>query len=1121
MEAASKPGGGEQLPPRSNGVEASADSAMDNYLRSQGLYRKRVAKDGSCLFRAVAEQVFHSQSQHLDIRMACINYLWKNREKFEAFIEGPFEEYLKTLENPQEWVGQVEISALSLMYKKDFIIYQEPNSTPSHVTENGFPDKVLLCFSNGSHYDIVYPVQYTLSAALCQSILYEILYEKVFGVDVSKTLEELNPPDVTRDGDGNSEASDLEDDDVENEITSVSNSNGLKPLQFHKNGKPTSTTLSRNILRSLNPLVYQNIEYEVWQQSKREQQKQDFSIAAGMQYSVGDKCKVRLEPSGKFYNAHIQEVQSANGPIVVFVEELGAKHSVFLKNLKPLPQASPVESWSTVPGKKIKRPTPAHGQNQTDAECRGSKNPNKPIKTPSALPPRLQGTRQHHVSGPGMHSQQISPEHKSLCRNSSQPARKVDRERTEDFDHTNKDCDYFGLSPKESQEKQAEEETRSYYEIQFGDEEAFPALSNPSISQVATQTSDNGGRRKLLERRSSSLKEEKEERKDVEAKEEKDSNPRQTLLDQKLDPKICENNGEDPRDPSTSPPSSHGDAQSQPVEENLKESLQDVNSTPSPVFPEMHLPPTVPSIPTIVPAWPSEPAYGPTGVTPQMPVSTVIPTPVSGLDSSLSQTQVTSSPVAAIPVPLQAVNQPLMPMPQTLNPYQDPLYPGFPLNEKGERVMTPPYSLCSTGEDLPNDKNILRFFFNLGVKAYSCPMWAPHTYLYPLHQACLTACRMYPKVPVPVYSPNPWLQEVPLTQNGHEAAQTDGHFPMQNEVRMNGQSPQMDAMSPAVSLFIPTAQVPESQGLVCVESENPLQALHAEYDESLGGKSVFQQPPPFGQNPFLGPVPVAPLFPHLWYGYPVQGYVENSVVRQVAVPLEEKRADAYLPKERSSPVSAAGSVESLQKAKSESNVQGLPLPVTTAKSECNALNKTSTRVPREKQACTAALPVPQAKSVLPNPSIEPQITKKQVVASAVRDLPKTELKNAALSHKENTDKAGAASNVSTGLGERRVQKPREESSEDECEVSDMLRSGRSKQFYNQTYGSGRRPRSDWSYPSGRGGYHYPRNEESWKGPFPRNRDEGYHHNRTYRGRPYRQERRRANMGDGQRGQQLS
>ena len=35
----------------------NSEAAMDQYLQSIGLYRKPVAKDGSCLFRAVAEKV--------------------------------------------------------------------------------------------------------------------------------------------------------------------------------------------------------------------------------------------------------------------------------------------------------------------------------------------------------------------------------------------------------------------------------------------------------------------------------------------------------------------------------------------------------------------------------------------------------------------------------------------------------------------------------------------------------------------------------------------------------------------------------------------------------------------------------------------------------------------------------------------------------------------------------------------------------------------------------------------------------------------------------------------------------------------------------------------------------
>uniref|UniRef100_A0A8C4YE53 ubiquitinyl hydrolase 1 n=1 Tax=Gopherus evgoodei TaxID=1825980 RepID=A0A8C4YE53_9SAUR len=995
MEAACKPDGGDQSHP-SSGVEAPGDSSLDSYLRSQGLYRKRVAKDGSCLFRAVAEQVLYSQSRHIDVRNACINYIRKNREKFEAFIEGPFEEYLKCLENPQVCI--------------DFIIYQEPNASPSRVTENGFPDKVLLCFSNGNHYDIVYPIEYIERAALCQSLLYELLYEKVLCTDVNKILVELG---VTEENNGSSEVSDSDSED--------DNCNGCKSVciwslatwfcfvQHLKNNGNHTSFLPRKVLQSLNPSVYRNVEYEVWLQSKQDQQKRDFSIAAGMQYSVGDKCKVRLDHNGKFYNAHIQEVRSENGPVIVFVEELGEKHAVSLKSLKPLPQASPIEGWNTVSGKKIKKFSTAY--------CRGPKNQSKPIKTQSVLPPRQQyavGSRQHQFS----QSQQTSTEHKTPGRNPSQSVRKPDRERAEDLDYISRDCYYFGLSPEERREKQAIEESRSLYEIQQRDEQAFPALSN------------------------------------------------------------------------------------------LTEHLPCVNPTPPPPFSEMHLPPTVPSITAIVPAWFSSPNT----------CSSLMPAPTTGPDSVVSQA--TSAPVAGVPVSIQAVNQPLMPLPQSLNPYQDPLFPGFPFNEKGERAIAPPYSLCNTGDDLPKDRSILRFFFNLGVKAYSCPMWAPHSYLYPLHQAYLASCRMYPKVSVPVYPHNPWIQEAPPTQNENETAQTDRHFPIL----------EADSRSPSLPLIISTAQVSESQGQVCVESENPVQALQSDQDESVRGKNMFLHPP-FGHNQFLGAVPITPpFFPHFWYGYPFQGFMENSVVRSNVMSPEDKgaavspSANIYLAKECSSPVPVASCVEHLQKVESESNSSAIPLPRASLSSECDVLNETSTRVPKMEQICTAVSPAKQAKAVLQNRSTQMQGIERQTVVShaspSVTEPPKNEMKSNIPGHKEKPEKARdskATDNLQANLVESRVHRTREESSEDENEVSDMLRSGRSKQFYNQTYGGGRRPRNEWGYPSSRGGYQYPRNEEAWKGPPNRSRDEGYQYHRNFRGRPYRNDRRRAIMGDNQRG----
>ena len=38
-------------------INMNHEAAMDSFLDENSLYRKPIAKDGSCLFRAVAEQV--------------------------------------------------------------------------------------------------------------------------------------------------------------------------------------------------------------------------------------------------------------------------------------------------------------------------------------------------------------------------------------------------------------------------------------------------------------------------------------------------------------------------------------------------------------------------------------------------------------------------------------------------------------------------------------------------------------------------------------------------------------------------------------------------------------------------------------------------------------------------------------------------------------------------------------------------------------------------------------------------------------------------------------------------------------------------------------------------------
>lgn len=91
---------------------------IDLYLEGLGLYRKQTARDATCLFRAVSEQIFYSQCFHYSVRLSCIHFMERNRCLFPTKIDGePFEDHARRLRSPREWGGQWEMQAMSILYK--------------------------------------------------------------------------------------------------------------------------------------------------------------------------------------------------------------------------------------------------------------------------------------------------------------------------------------------------------------------------------------------------------------------------------------------------------------------------------------------------------------------------------------------------------------------------------------------------------------------------------------------------------------------------------------------------------------------------------------------------------------------------------------------------------------------------------------------------------------------------------------------------------------------------------------------------------------------------------------------------------------------------------------------
>lgn len=67
-----------------------------------------------------------------------------------------------------EWGGMNEIRAISLLYKRDVIIFNGQKQTVENVTNGGFDQNLLLCYTPPKQYETILSLLYVKKAAYCQ-----------------------------------------------------------------------------------------------------------------------------------------------------------------------------------------------------------------------------------------------------------------------------------------------------------------------------------------------------------------------------------------------------------------------------------------------------------------------------------------------------------------------------------------------------------------------------------------------------------------------------------------------------------------------------------------------------------------------------------------------------------------------------------------------------------------------------------------------------------------------------------------------------------------------------------------------------------------------------------------
>lgn len=75
--------------------------------------------------------------------------------------------------------GSNEIQAMSLLYKRDVILFNGQKQTCKQLTNHGFTDYIRLCYTPQKQYESVYSKDFVMEAGFCQC-KYHSFYDYVF-----------------------------------------------------------------------------------------------------------------------------------------------------------------------------------------------------------------------------------------------------------------------------------------------------------------------------------------------------------------------------------------------------------------------------------------------------------------------------------------------------------------------------------------------------------------------------------------------------------------------------------------------------------------------------------------------------------------------------------------------------------------------------------------------------------------------------------------------------------------------------------------------------------------------------------------------------------------------------
>ncbi|BAF14666.1 OVARIAN TUMOR DOMAIN-containing deubiquitinating enzyme 6 [Oryza sativa Japonica Group] len=154
----------------SNYYDSERERMFEHDLRRvRGFEINKMAEDGNCLFRAVADQVYGDPEAYDMARQMCVDYMERERDHFSQFMTEGFTSYCRRKRRDKVYGNNMEIQAFAEMYNRPIHIYSY-STEPINIFQGSYNTDVppiRLSYHHGNHYNsVVDPRGLTVGAGL-------------------------------------------------------------------------------------------------------------------------------------------------------------------------------------------------------------------------------------------------------------------------------------------------------------------------------------------------------------------------------------------------------------------------------------------------------------------------------------------------------------------------------------------------------------------------------------------------------------------------------------------------------------------------------------------------------------------------------------------------------------------------------------------------------------------------------------------------------------------------------------------------------------------------------------------------------------------------------------------